>query len=430
MRSCRHPLRVTGEMLIPFGHTRLLRGALVVLAVVTAVRSVRAQSPSYAQLYDPLNVFNLHFEMDPADWTAIQTDTTLDLEKPAWFYADGESKMLVSVRRKSLVNTGDKFGLKVDVNEYFGENTWHGVKKLSLEADASDVISEGLAWYMHRKAAVLPGDNYQPGLASWVNVNVNGQTIGVYANVEQVDKRFLRNRDLWTSGQTWLYKNSDIGPPVLEEGPSATSPTKAALNYSPFTGTAAPPPGYEAQLESLIDMKGMLTLGAVNAFTTNEDELFTKGKNFWFADYASGERIYFPWDLDAVFKSTNHPIYGSNTAYQQRILNNPAFRAQYDQIMLDLLNGPMSVSELSGFLDDLEVELTPWLAADPNSDIDDPAARFDELRTWISGRHANVLGQVQADMALLESGAGLPEPSTTAVAGMFAIGMLKRRRAA
>jgi hypothetical protein len=409
-------------------HKGALRCALALIAMAGIAQTVRAQSPSYAGLYNPLNVFNLHFEMDPLDWAAVQADTTLDLEKPAWLYADGESKMLVAIRRKTLYNNGNKFGLKIDINEYFDENTWHGVKKMSLESDAEDVISEGLAWYMHRQAATLPGDNYRPGLAAWVNVSMNGENIGVYANVEQVDKRFLRNRDLWTSGETWLYKQGDIGPPDLEEGPSATSPTKAALNYSPFSGATAPPAGYEQQLETLIDMKGMLTLGAVNAFTTNEDELFTKGKNVWFADFDEGERLYFPWDLDSVFKTTNHPIYGTKTAYQTRIVNNPHFRVQYNQIMLDLLNGPMSDTELNSFLDALESELTPWLLADPNGDVPNPAARFDDLRSWITARRLNVLSQVQADMALLESGGYLPEPSIGAATLLGAAWVVRRRR--
>src|SRR6266508_5916346 len=97
------------------------RRAITLLAVglLSGAGMARAQPPSYTTLYNPLNVFNLNLEMDPADWAAVQADTTLDLEKPAWFYADGESKLLVSVRRKSLVNTGNKFGLKIDINEYF-----------------------------------------------------------------------------------------------------------------------------------------------------------------------------------------------------------------------------------------------------------------------------------------------------------------------
>src|SRR5688500_4898619 len=67
------------------------------IAVALFAPQALAQAPSYSQLYNPFAVLNLNFEMAPADWAAVQSDNTLDLEKPAWFWADGESKMLVSV---------------------------------------------------------------------------------------------------------------------------------------------------------------------------------------------------------------------------------------------------------------------------------------------------------------------------------------------
>jgi hypothetical protein len=39
--------------------------------------------------------------IDPADWDTIRFDTTNEIEVPAQFWADGESPILVSVRRKS-----------------------------------------------------------------------------------------------------------------------------------------------------------------------------------------------------------------------------------------------------------------------------------------------------------------------------------------
>jgi hypothetical protein len=402
--------------------------ALIACAVLLSAADARAQSPTYASLYDPLHVDNLNLEMTPADWAFVQGDTTLSVEKPAWLSADGESKLLVAVRRKSESVIGEKISLKIDINEYFDQNTWHGVKKLSLENGFdTDVISEGLAWYMHRVAATLPGDDYAPALASWVNVKVNGSTIGVYASVEQPDKRFLRNRDLWTGGETWLYKGQRNGPHLLEEGPSQSSPTTSALNYSPFNNSkTAPPAGYEAQLETLIDMRGMLVLGAVDAFTANSDNLFNRGHNDFFADVADGKRRYFPWDLDAVFTSTTAPIYGTAHAYQQYILNNPQFRDDYNAIMLELLDGPLSVASLNGFIDQLEPELTPWLLADPNSNIDSVSGEFSGLRNWISARHANVLSQVQADVA---SSTATPEPAAAGWISMAgALLMMRHRR--
>jgi hypothetical protein len=171
--------------------------------------------------------------------------------------------------------------------------------------------------------------------------------------------------------------------------------------------------------------------------------LLTKGKNFWFADFdggaSGGKRLYFPWDLDAVLGKTNSSIYRArnNTLsdYEKYITENPTFRAQYNQIMLDLLNGPLAVAPTLSFLDQLEATLTPSLLADSNTGFgntpDAVAGEFDRIRDWMVARHANVLQQVQADMAQ-QSSAAVPEPSLaallTAGAAALGVGSLWRRR--
>jgi spore coat protein CotH len=236
---------------------------VVVLSVVAQSAGVYGQAPGYANLYNPLQVLTLDLQMDPADWTAIKNDASYSIGKPTYFWADGENKIAVSVRRKPTEAVGDKVSLKIDVNEYFNGLQWRGVKKLSLENGyGSAVVSEGFAWYLHRAAATVhPG--YTPPRAAWVNVRVNGQLLGVYTSVEQPAKTFLRNHDLWVPNHSWLYKQGDIGSPELDAG-SGSSPAYATLTYLPFNEKGpAPPAGYATQMQSLINMDQMLTVGAV-----------------------------------------------------------------------------------------------------------------------------------------------------------------------
>jgi spore coat protein CotH len=398
---------------------RVIVAVAFLLFIVGGLRAALGQVPSYQGLYDPLRVLNLNLEMAPADWNTIKADMSYTQVRPAYFWADGENKLVVSVRRKPTLAQGDKVSLKIDVNEYFDNLQWHGVKKLSLEnGNGAVVVREGLAWYLHRQAATLD-PRYEPPLAAWVNVNVNGQRLGVYTSVEQPDKSFLRNRDLWAPDQTWLYKQGDIGPPELQAG-SGDSPTYLALNYKPFQDTIAPPAGYQTQLQNLIDMPQMLTVGAANVFTGNMDELLTKGKNFFFADFGPGvagaKRLYFPWDLDSVFSGKiSNSIYASKAGtYQQYITLDPAFHGQFNQIMLDLMGNPITATQ--AFLNQLEPVLTPSLLADPYSEIGttaaDIAGEFNSIRQWITNRRANVIQQVQSHPF---AGAEVPEPSAGAL---------------
>ncbi len=85
----------------------------------------------------------------------------------------------------------------------------------------------------------------------------------------------------------------------------------------------------------------------------------------------------------------------SQSPYEELILNNPTFRARYDRIMGELLNGPMQIDAQIAFLNDLESPLSSALVADPNNNIDDNVSeRFDSLRQWVSGRVININQQL------------------------------------
>src|SRR5215207_6577350 len=308
------------------------------------------------------------------------------------FKATGDAgATLVSVRRKSSRALPSetypiKVSLKVDVNE-FVDQRWRGLTKLSLE-NGSDVdpVSEGLAWNLHELASTAGyyGGSRHAGLASWVRLYVNGDYLGVYVNVEERDKQFLRNRGLWFPDQTWLYEIDDIGAFELEEG-EPHSPTYDLLCFPPFQsakarGACVTP--NDAALATLlpaqIDMQSMLTEGAVDAFSSNAHALFTHGKNFRHADFATAlglKRRYFMWDLDGAITNTSAHIYGraskrrfEQTDYERVILNHPDFRAQYNAIILGMTGPdepPLSEAGLHGFLDSVEPGLTAALAQDP-----------------------------------------------------------------
>ena len=387
----------------PFASWSVLHTALFLILIITPV-TVMAQG--WPEIFDTGQLLTLNLELDAGDWQTIQHDETFDLEFPANLWLEGEAPILVSLRRKS----GDpldgasgytKVSLKVDINEYVDGQTWHDLKKLSLEnGDDQDVVTEGLAWYVHRLASGPEGYGYPVGLAAWVSVVVNGVDIGVYVNVEQPDKQFLRNRDLYVNGSTWLYKMSDVNSYDLKFG-DGDSPTFLALCYEPFQhgGGSCPFPGEEAfatELNDLIDMRGMLTLATLDAFTGNGDALFTHGKNAYFADFTTGhKRMYLPWDLDSTFPGANDgPFYPSGSDYSEIILAVPGFHDQFDSIMSTMLAGPLNMGNIGAFLNEAELVLTAALESDPNNQIGDSVAEhFDSLRERMERRIADAVDQ-------------------------------------
>jgi hypothetical protein len=367
-----------------------------------------AAAQDWPDIFDPEQLLTLNLSMAPGDWATVQNDTSFSTEVPAQFWLDGEAPILISVRRKSdpaLSAAGgfDKVSLSLDVNDLVAGQTWHDLKKLSLENGGdSNVISEGFAWQMVRLAGTTQGFGYSAGYASWVRLIINGVDTGVYVNAEKRDKRFLENRDLFLDGFTWLYEVEDqSGNLILQVGGPQASPTVEQLCYSPFDlQSPCATPDLAAELPQYIAMPGLLTELVIDAFTGNGDALLTAGKNFYFADftYAGAPlRMYFPWDLDgAKFnnQTKNWSIYSpSNTSPYADLLDVPQIRAQYSQIYNDLICGPWSGTSLTALIDTIEPVLTAALAADPNHDSGE--ASFSAVRSWVSGRIASVTGQIE-----------------------------------
>ena len=429
-----------------------MRRIVLTLVAALVIRSAPAAASECLSVFDPLQVLTLNLQLSQNDWDTIRNDTTFEIEVPATFWADGESGITVSVRRKrgkaipSEANP-QKVALKVDINEYVDQE-WHGLLKLSLENGAGsfgsrwnpgdiDVVKEGMAWVVHRLASGPEGYGYavegqEPpasaaACAAWVRLNVNGVYRGVYLSAEQRDKQMLKNRGLWTSGSTW-FMEQEVGGTVVEEGDGA-SPAMTHLCYSPFRpkkkGTCATPPDADpdgagplvdlaADLNEWVNMQALLSLCAADAIVDNGDGLCTHGQNVFFVDFENGQvslggrtRMYLPWDLDSVFPPvTDGGIYGgiarrgvTQTPYQSVILNHAAFRNQYNNTLLNLTSGPVSALSLHDFLHQLELTPLPAaLATDPYPTVTgDTAVYFNKLRTWFTERIADIQDQIAVD---------------------------------
>jgi len=418
---------------------RLLTIAIVVIVMVLlnaiwCTSSAQAQIPDWPGIFEPNQLLTLNIQtVNPDDWDVIRYDMTFDIEVPALFWADGEeaNKLYVSVRRKSgdaLPSETDpyKVSLKIDINEYRSGQKWHSLNKLSLEnGDDQDVVAEGLACNLHRMASVPEGYGYDAWRGNWVKLYVNGVYIGVYVNVEQINKQFLRNRGLYVRDQVWLYKQEGQRDFLLKVGDDTNpaSPAVLALCYEPFactrfSGELCPTPddaNLVADMNEWVNVQGMLAMEATDALMSNTDTLFNHYKNNFFLDFDDGsgrKRMYLPWDVDSVMAGIDMDIYERDrgaTTWQQIILGNPTLRSHYNRIIRDLLNGPLSEANIHAFLDLIEPVLTDALAADPYNKFSTPGVagvqeRFDSLRSWIPDRIANVLAQVDADEPLPPSG--------------------------
>lgn len=397
------------------------------------IGSGSASGQDWPDVFAPDLLLTLNLELNSSDWNIILNDETFEIERPALFWANGEedNKLFVSVRRKSgdpipsaFGGDGVKISLKIDINQYIDEQEWHGLIKLSLEnGDDNNVLTEGIACNIHQMASGPQGYGYDSWRGNWVKLYINGEYMGVYFNAEQLDKRFMQNRGVYVWHETWLYQYRGEYNFTLEVGDDLNprSPAVNELCYLPFPYANPSSPlhpegglclapddaGLVTQLNDLINMNGMLSMAAVNAFVANPDSLFSHQRNSHFLDFnldnptETRKRRYYPWDVDASNQGTDFDIYGgsSPTEYQQLIFGNPTFRAQYEQIMCDLINGPLSQANILALIDAIEPVLIQAVADDPynklgTNDVAGVAEEFDSIRSWYVDRIANVIAQV------------------------------------
>ena len=109
--------------------------ALVMVFVVTAVG---ANAQAWPDVFNPFQILTLNLQLSGQDWDTIRFDTTNEIEVPASFWADGETPILVSVRRKSsraLPSEANplKIGLKIDINELVDGQKWRGLTKRFMD---------------------------------------------------------------------------------------------------------------------------------------------------------------------------------------------------------------------------------------------------------------------------------------------------------
>ena len=352
-----------------------------------------------AGVLNPDQLLDYHLTMSAGDWSALKADSTGSVYFRTKLACGDEPPLGfdVGVRRKRSGSL-DKPGLKVDFNEYTPGGSYFSLRKLSLEngvssgsttAEPGSAVAEYLAWRLMLRAGALASR------AAFARVFVNGELIGVYVNVEQVDKRFLRARGKDDEG--WLFKLSGGDDDGYKTNETMANPYEDRICFWDKNPCAAPGAAeLEALLPRELDIQQMLLFGGVNALLANSDAPLAKANNFYFYDDPNGApRLYLPWDLDTTMKGTPSLFAPSaSTLYTSVLFTH--WKADYDALFTNLLATSLTEAAIHGELDRVVAVAGAAIEADPafsGSQAADVAAK---LKTWWSARHAQITAELQA----------------------------------
>jgi spore coat protein CotH len=259
--------------------------------------------------------------LPPEQWVTLQQNARDEEYVSAEACFEGRSIGTIGMRFKgsygSLYGCFDerdqlicpRLSMKLDFDRYVEDQRFYGLKRLSFHAYRHDDsrMKERLAYDLYRAMGVVAPR------AAWAVLRVNGESLGLYGMVEQLDGRFTNDR--WPATPDGnLYK--ELWPTVTDPVAvaAALETNEETGDVSPFltfseTFTSANEEELLPTLAEFMDLDYLARYMAVDDAVASYDGVtyfWTDGvsnSNHNFYIYEEGPEKYWliPWDVESTF---------------------------------------------------------------------------------------------------------------------------------
>ncbi|MFM8252750.1 MAG: CotH kinase family protein, partial [Planctomycetota bacterium] len=258
----------------------------------------------------------LFFTFAEDDWEAELAEFhNTDVDVAATLQVDGREYPLVGVSFRGMssygmVPAGYKRSFNVVIDLVDGEQRVQGQRTLNLLNAHEDPSFLSSVLYSHVARQYLPAPR-----ANFVRVVVNGENWGIYVNVEQFNKDFLKENYHTTKGDRWKVRGSPAGGGGLEylgdnlddyqrryQLKSADKPEAwQALIKLCRTLNQTPAEELERALEPLLDLDGALRFLALDVALINNDGYWVRASDYSLYRDAKGKFHLLPHDMNEAF---------------------------------------------------------------------------------------------------------------------------------
>ncbi len=187
----------------------LLLGGVYVGAAASGSLTANTALGYETRLFDQSRVHTIDIVMQ--DWDAFLSTCTSEEYTACHLVIDGESYKNVAIRAKGNTSLSsvaaygnDRYSFKVEFDHYQTGKTYHGLDKLCLNNIIQDntYMKDYFAYTLMSKMGVASP------LCSFVQINVNGESWGLYLAVEGVEEGFLQRNYGRNYGE--LYKPDSL----------------------------------------------------------------------------------------------------------------------------------------------------------------------------------------------------------------------------
>ncbi len=357
-----------------------------------------------AGLYDPLvlRTFFLTFEND--DWEAELADFhNTDVEVPATLTVDGKAYAEVGLHFRgassyNMVAAGSKRSLNVAIDFADDKQRLYGYRTLNL------LNANGDASFMSTPLYSLVAGNYLAApKANFVKVVINGESWGVYVNVQQFNKEFLQENYKTTKGARWKVPGSPQATSGLEfigddiaaykrkyEIKSADDDAHwKALVELCRTLNETPLDKLEAALEPILDLDGALWFLALDMALLNSDGYWVRSSDYTIYRDEAGKFHILPGDMNEAFRAAGGPGSGGRGKGSDGVQVDPLIGL--DDVKKPLRSRLLSVPALkTRYLEHVRTIATDWLD-------------WTKLGPIVAERRALIEKEIEADTRKLSS---------------------------
>ncbi len=371
-------------------------------------------------VFEEAAVREYQLSLAPEAWQALKASALSEQYFPAELSVDGAPFGRVGLRFKGSRGTlgrcadargnllCEKLSMKIKFDEYEDSQRFFGLKRLNFNSMLSDSsrLHEQLAYRLFREMGVAAPR------AAHARLDVNGESLGLFSLVEQIDGRFTDDR--FAGGDGNLYKEQWIvtSDAAALDGRLETNeeaPDHRVMIQFHEELAAAAPEARPDVLARFMDVDELMAYLAVDRVVTNWDgptAFYCPGRrcnnhNYFIYQHEHEPRFsLIPWDLDNTFRvatpfqhvplpfqvpeqcPARFPMFGSVGAMAPAC--DPVFaalalsdRARYRAQVERLLAGPFDLGRLDAWLDERVEQLSPYVAED------DHGASLTEFQTAV-----------------------------------------------
>lgn len=275
-----------------------------------------------APLYDGTVLRTLFFEFENADWEKELEDFHgTDVDVQAELSVDGKVYSNVGVRFRGassygMVPTGYKRSFNVSIDLDDKDQRLYGFKTLNLLNSAGDPSFMSTVLYSHIASQYIPVPK-----ANHVHVVINGESWGVYVNVQQFNKDFLGEHFSSTKGTRWKASGSPGADAGLRYLGDDLEEYKQRFEMKSNDGkkawerlvelcrvlNEAPLERLESELEPLLDIDGALRFLALDIVVVNSDGYWTRASDYSLFLDSENRFHVFPHDMNEAFQAGHGP---------------------------------------------------------------------------------------------------------------------------